>query len=243
MRLNEDLQQIIAAVLHTNMKSSRVVAFDFNHKKYWLKQTEQLTGFMRLLKANPKRALTRETEALQYLNNIGAPCAVLIQHGDGYLVLEDVGVTANQWFNNPAITVKQKQEIVKDCAIALAELHSLNLVHGRPATRDMGWDNGKVRFIDFESRLNIRQLEWNKKRDLLIFIHDLFRNSNLSQAMIESAVTAYRQHGGEQVWQQVVLFVNRSQVIYRLFKPFYRIAGKDLLASLKLFEYLMRKTA
>ncbi len=236
-----DLKQTINQVLKAN-KATRVVAFDFQNKKYWLKQTEQPSGFMRLLKANPKDALKHEIDALQFLNKMSAPCAILVDHGDGYLVLEDVGRTVNQWLNDPTVDESQKKMILNDCALALAELHQLDLVHGRPAIRDMGWHNGKVRFIDFESKLNIQRLQWNKIRDLLIFIHDLYRN-NLSAEMIESAVSQYRQYdypaGGEQVWQASVAFIYKCRFLYTLFKPFYPIAGKDLLASLKLFEYLL----
>lgn len=236
-----NLTETINQVLNAN-KAVRVVSFDFGSKKYWLKQAEQTRGFMRLLKAQPQKALRHELESLRYLNKVGAPCAELVDAGETYFVLQDVGITVNQWLNKATISQAQKQQILHDCARALAELHQLDLVHGRPATRDMGWDNGKVRFIDFESKLNLQRLQWNKVRDLLIFIHDLYRNGTLSQAMIESAVAEYRRHDGETVWQQAVELVRKRRILYRLFKPFYPIAGKDLLASLKLFEYLLGET-
>lgn len=231
------LTETIHQVLNAN-KAVRVVPFDFDSKKYWLKQTEQPSGMMRLLKANPQQALRIEAEALKHLNKVGAPCAELVESGEDYLVLEDVGITANQWLRNSQISQQQKQQVLNDCAQALAELHRLDLVHGRPATRDIGWDNGKVRFIDFESKLKIERLQWNKMRDLLIFIHDLYRNQ-LPQNMIETAVAQYREHHGEAVWQQALELVRKRRILYRLFKPLYPIAGKDLLASLKLFEYLL----
>ncbi len=240
MKLTE-LQQTIKKVLKTN-KTVRVVSFKVGDKKYWLKQTEQPRGFMRLLKPNPKNALKHEVGVLQYLNKMAAPCAILVAYDEDYLVLKDIGKTVNQWMRDATVDELQKKAILNDCALALAELHQLDLVHGRPAIRDMGWHNGKVRFIDFESKLNIQRLQWNKIRDLLIFIHDLYRN-NLSAEMIESAVSQYRQYdypaGGEQVWQASVAFIYKCRFLYTLFKPFYPIAGKDLLASLKLFEYLL----
>ncbi|KGQ69844.1 hypothetical protein OA57_09420 [Chelonobacter oris] len=235
-----NLTETISRVLDKN-RNVRVVSFEFDNQKYWLKQTEHLSGFMCLLKANPKQALRHETEALQHLNKLDAPCAELVAIGEGYLVLKDVGTTVNQWLENPTVCEAKKANILNDCARALAELHRLNLVHGRPATRDMGWANGNVRFIDFESKLKIRRLQRNKIRDLLIFIHDLYRQGNLPQDMIESAVATYRRHDGEQVWQQAVALVKEWRIFYRLFRPFYPIAGKDLLASLKLFAYLLEE--
>ncbi|TNG93008.1 hypothetical protein FHQ21_02700 [Testudinibacter aquarius] len=231
-----NLQQTIAQVLSAN-RGERVVAFDVDHQKYWLKQAEKNTGFMRILKANPQRALAQEIQALQYLNKVGAPCAELVAWDDDYLVLKDVGATVDQWLQNSACDQQQKQQIINDCAMALAELHALDLVHGRPATRDIGWENGKVRFIDFESKLNIDRLQWNKARDLIIFIHDLYRNT-LPQQMVESAVSSYRQHANsEQNWQYALRILHKYRFLYPLFKPFYSIAGKDLLAGLKVFEY------
>ncbi|SMB79112.1 Aminoglycoside phosphotransferase [Pasteurella testudinis DSM 23072] len=234
-----NLQQMIADVLNTN-KDMRVVAFEFENEKYWLKQAEHTTGFMRILKANPKRALQQEIQALQYLNKLGAPCAELVAWHDDYFVLKDAGITANQWLKNPQFTPAKKQEVLEDCAAALAQLHTLDLVHGRPAIRDIGWNNGKVRFIDFESKLNVDRLQWNKARDLIIFVHDLYRNT-IPQAMIESAVGKYRTCGGEATWQYALAILYKRRFLYTLFKPFYPIAGKDLLASLKLFEYLLQE--
>ena len=52
----------------------------------------------------------------------------------------------------------------------LIDLHAKNLVHGRPAIRDITWDKGKVTFLDFESRSNSRNQNWVVIRDMLFFL-------------------------------------------------------------------------
>lgn len=107
MKLTE-LQQTIKKVLKTN-KTVRVVSFKVGDKKYWLKQTEQPRGFMRLLKPNPKSALKHEVGVLQYLNKMAAPCAVLVAYDEDYLVLKDIGKTVNQWMRDATVDELQKK--------------------------------------------------------------------------------------------------------------------------------------
>ena len=65
------------------------------------------------------------------------------------------------------IDEQQKFLIIYDACLALIDLHAKNLVHGRPAIRDITWDKGRVTFLDFESRSNSRNQNWVVIRDML----------------------------------------------------------------------------
>ncbi|MBE2895322.1 hypothetical protein HPC38_00285 [Pasteurellaceae bacterium HPA106] len=221
--------------------AQRVLSFDYQGEKYWLKQVEQTRGVMRLLKGNPKRALATEIATLRHLNALNAPCAELVEAGEDYLVLKDVGETVNHWLNNDSLTDVQKNALVAQCATALAQLHHNEMVHGRPALRDMGYMNGKVRFIDFESSLNHTQLARNKVRDVLVFLHDLYRSERATTTMVTQAIHAYRKAGGESVLRQATALLHRWCWLYYLLKPTRRFAGKDLLAGLQLFDYFLKE--
>ncbi|MBV7387325.1 kinase [Pasteurellaceae bacterium TAE3-ERU1] len=229
------------AQLRQQYADQRVVSFTFDGETYWLKQVERTRGAMRLLKGNPKQALATEIATLRRLNQLDVPCAHLVEAGDDYLVLSDVGDTVNHWLNRDDMADADKIALVAQCASALAALHQTGLVHGRPALRDMGYKKGKVRFIDFESALDQRKLERNKVRDLLVFLHDLYRSEQGSDAMLNAAVIAYRQGGGEQTYQRATALLQRWRWLYYLLKPTRSFAGKDLLSGLQLFDYFLKK--
>ncbi|MBE2894321.1 BUD32 family EKC/KEOPS complex subunit [Spirabiliibacterium falconis] len=232
------LQNYITQLRRDN-PNQRVLSFDYQGKKYWLKQLEQTAGVMRLLKGNPQRALETEIATLRRLNQVNAPCAQLVDAGEDYMVLNDVGNTVNHWLNDTNLTETEKNEIVSKCAKALADLHQKNIVHGRPALRDMGYLEGKVRFIDFESTLNQRKLTHNKIRDFLVFLHDIYRSEKASEKMVTHAISAYRQAGGELIFQDSTALLQRWRWLYYLLKPTRRFAGKDLLSGLQLFDYFL----
>lgn len=232
------LSEIIAQQRHSN-PTQRIIKFMYADQSYWIKQVEATRGVMRLLKGNPRTALQREIHILSQLNRVNAPCAAIIESGEDYLVLSDVGTTAYQKLNH-AGGMAEKIAIVMQCAKALANLHQLDLVHGRPALRDMGVKEGKVRFIDFESDINHANLEYNKVRDLLVFLHDIYRSGHASPDMVQCAINTYKINDGEQIYQKTEQFLLRWRWLYYLLKPFHIIAGKDLLAGLNLFDFFLR---
>lgn len=229
------LQQAVQELLKSQF-GVRTVPFELQGKRYWLKQTEKTQGWMKLLKANPQRALQREINILQQLNQQNVAVPRLVAYGDNYFVVEDVGKTLNLWLEDPQISEKQKMTILADSARALATLHQNNIVHGRPALRDITWQQGEVKFIDFEtaSQANIN---YGKLRDILVFIHSLYRSKYLSEQQIPEVIKQYQIHIDIPTWQNVEKFMQRFYWFYYLLRPFKTIAGSDLLALIGLFKY------
>lgn len=73
------------------------MSFEFEGKKYWLKQPEQLSGIWHILKLHPHKTFERELDTLQYFDKIQAPVPKLALFGANFLVLEDTGQTADSW--------------------------------------------------------------------------------------------------------------------------------------------------
>ncbi|WP_394131077.1 serine/threonine protein phosphatase [Shewanella maritima] len=218
-------QQLVQHTLMLN-QNNRICSFEFNGQRYWIKQAERLTGAMRLLKQNSSAALVKETNVLLKLNELGAPVPKVAQVGDNYLVIEDAGCTINQLQHQ--VEPEHFQQIINDASMALAKLHDMDLAHGRPALRDISWQQGQVRFFDFEAHQQGEQLTQHKIRDLLVFIHSLYRYMGPQCQMIDSAIKQYRHAGGEHIWQMTKQYITRWQWLSYPLAPLMPIAGKDL---------------
>lgn len=222
-----DFDQVVKQMLASH-PGERVCYFQHQGKGYWLKQAETLAGAMRVLKANPHNAIQKEIQLLAQLNAQGAAVPMLMASGDDYLVVADAGKTVNQWLASEGMTSELLQPILNDASIALAGLHSMQLSHGRPALRDISWQGGEVKFIDFEANQPKQSLFMQQIRDLLIYIHSLYRYLGPQNQMISEAISQYRQQGGELIWQRTQSFLATWQWLYYFARPFRHVGGKDL---------------
>ncbi|WP_282166099.1 phosphotransferase [Shewanella japonica] len=219
-------QDKVAQMLILN-EGVRISHFEYQGKRYWLKQVEKLSGAMRFLKSDSAEALYKETQVLKLLQNDGAPVPKVHASGDGYLVVEDAGRTVRDWLESDDIASDELQRILNDTSKGLAHLHLMDHAHGRPALRDISWDAGEVKFIDFEANQQKGTLLNQQIRDVLVYVHSLYRYIN-DKEKISAAITAYRQAGGEVIWQQAKQFLKSWQWLYYFAKPFQGIGGKDL---------------
>ena len=201
-------------------EGDRVSAFEYEDKKYWLKQTEQVCGIMKVLKGDANKALRREVCKLCKLERRHAPVPHVVckqsKLENSYFVTEDSGNTVKDWLNSTSCSFEQFKQILFDSAKALAELHNLKFANGRPALRDICWRDGKVTFIDFESKISHMEIEKRQVRDLLIFIHSLYRYLGVKIELIEDVINHYRKAGGDKVWQQSKSDIRKWQWLYYL---------------------------
>ncbi|WP_428612343.1 serine/threonine protein phosphatase [Shewanella sp.] len=220
------LQSVIEKLLAEN-QGVRVVSFEHQGHKYWLKQAEHLTGAMRLLKAQPHASLQLEIATLAKLAQQGAPVPELVASGEDFLVVADVGMPVNRWLNAD-VSEAEKLQILKDSAAGLAKLHLKGLAHGRPALRDICWDDGQVAFIDFEANQKDSDMHQQQIRDLLVYIHSLYRYIGPHPEIAEPVIAAYRNAGGESLWQESQQQMLKWQWLNYLIAPLKSIGGKDL---------------
>ena len=170
-----------------------------------------------------------------------APVPKVSYHGEDFFVLEDAGITLSQWLCNKRTNNQQKFSIIYDTCLALIDLHAKNLVHGRPAIRDITWDKGKVTFLDFESRSSSQNQNWLIVRDMLFFFDSLCREEDISDDFIQKVALYYQAHCRVENWQNMIVFLHRFRWIYYLLLPFKPIAKTDLIAVYRLFEILLIK--
>ncbi|WP_118781428.1 hypothetical protein [Haemophilus haemolyticus] len=222
-------------------RDERIYPFQYGGKKFWLKQPEKLKGIWLLLKPYPKQSFKNELQTLLNLVEKNAPVPIVPYHDEDFFVLEDAGATVSQWLCDKKVDNQQKFSIIYDACLALIDLHTKNLVHGRPAIRDITWDKGKVTFLDFESRSSSQNQNWLIVRDMLFFFNSLCREEDISDTFIQKVALYYQAHCEAKNWQNMMSFLQRFRWVYYLLLPFKSIAKTDLIAIYRLFEILLIK--
>ena len=235
----QNLKQYVNEILKDH-NDERVFSFEFDGQKFWLKRIEKTIkgGFLtKIFKPNPYKSFAAEIKKLEILNEANAPAPKLVLKSDEFFVIEDVGEPVARLFKY-SNDEKFKHEILLKAARALAGLHALNSAHGRPALRDIAIKNGEIKFLDFESKFFTHDIELQKCRDLLVFIHELYRQK-ISHELVKEVVNEYSNAGGAQIYSRSLQLIVKFKPLYHLLKPFKSLNKKDLNAAIRTFEYLL----
>lgn len=166
-------------------------------RKVWLKQTERLSGRMRLQKGSGSSAFAREQAGLHALGALGLPAAPILAQGPDWFVTPDLGPTLRQlMWANPDGPASPLIPIFTAAGAALAQLHLASYRHGRPAIRDFCWDGTAVHFIDLERFSSVKSDPRGLAIDLMIFVHSLMADGEntpkTAHVLQEAAISAYR---------------------------------------------------
>ncbi len=236
--LNErQIQQAIESI----PDKQRLTMLEIDGQKIWVKRPEQIQGWRGLYKKLVTPAFRNEIEILRFLNRKNAPVTKILASNDDYLVLEDAGITVQVWLSDPKQTTTEKQAMMYQVGFALADLHQQNLAHGRPALRDICWDGKQLRFIDFEQCRSTEATLWQKKRDLLIFIHGLFLYVSSIDGAIDQAIRGYAEGSGSEILQSTAKTAYRLRWLLPILKLLQPIGGRDLRTAIPLLEFLIQK--
>ena len=229
-----NLKQYVNKILK-NHHDERVFSFEFDGHKFWLKRIEKsIEGsfLTKIFKPNPYRSFAAEIKKLEILNEANAPAPKLVLKSDEFFVIEDVGESVARLFKY-STDEKFKHEILLKAARALAGLHALNFAHGRPALRDI-----EIKFLDFESKFFSDDLELRKCRDLLVFIHELYRQK-ISNELVKEAIDEYVKANGSEIYERSLRLIVKFKPLYYLLRPFKFLDKKDLNAAISTFELLL----
>ena len=157
----------------------------------------------------------------------------MIAYGDTFLIISDVGAAVNEIIEKERNDL-QKINILKKCSEALANLHEINLIHGRPAIRDMAWDGKKISFLDFEAMKLKQDLQKQKVLDLLIFVYELFRCPDVKDAWIDEILENYYD---VDTYNLMRLKIKKYKFLLQLLYPFKNSSKKDLSALIRILKW------
>lgn len=225
-------------------QSQRSFSIQWQQQKIWVKQSEQknskfiplLTHFISKLSNNPlyypsvesRLPLKREAQRLNLMKEKGFNVPTVLLSHENYLVMTDIGPSVKDWLTDKNTATYQRQHILLAAATALAKLHQHHRWHGRPALRDLCWDGSQIGFIDFEEdphqHLSIDQC---MVRDVLIFVHGLYRYLPASDPAILQAIHQYRKAAPRRVWRDTQQIISNMWLAYPALAATQSLLGKD----------------
>ncbi len=217
--------------------NDRTSGFIYGGKKYWLKQTESSSIVKWLLMKDSSANLNKEKIILKKLMSLKIPVPNVVNSGKGYLVLSDVGDNILYLLENKNLTHPEKQKILIKTSAALANLHKRGYAHGRPSIKDICLKNNKIYFIDFEESQLGKNINKQQTRDLLIFIHSLYRFFGIKNESIKKIIKTYQQNGGEKVWARTNKKMQTWVWLRYLFFFFKKSGGKDITPIYWVFNF------
>lgn len=175
----------------------RVERIEIGNYTVWIKRRERPGLRMRLQKGSPARAFDTERRALRDLEGSGAPVPVLLADTATAFAISDGGTR---------ITVLAKQSpetipsLLESAGRALGRLHGMGFAHGRPAPKDMCWQDGIVTLIDWERYDPLRNTPAGQARDLVIFTYSVLSQMPGAAHHLDAMLAAYRGTAPAQVW-------------------------------------------
>lgn len=214
----------------------RIVYFTYEDRGYWLKNFS-VREVRHIFKPDPQAALQQELHMLQTFREKGIPVPAVVWVQGHHIVLEDVGTTLNRLL--PDADQETRQHLLSLAVTALASLHEQDIVHGRPAIRDLVYDGKQIWFIDFENIPRGRSLAAAKNWDLCGFWHSLFRESYITQNDAQSTLDTYARYS-----PKASTTICQWRHDFRHYYPLYRFLkwarfrGKDAVAIVSLFDLL-----
>ncbi|GHG66929.1 hypothetical protein GCM10010919_15190 [Alishewanella longhuensis] len=244
-----------------SIRQERSFSILWQDNKVWVKQQEhaapkwlQLASHaIAALSSNPLyfpsaesgAPLEREAVRLKLMHVKGFRVPEVLLATPNYLVLSDVGPSLKYWLTKSTISVNERRHILLEAAAALAQLHQNRYWHGRPALRDLCWDGKQIGFIDFEEDPHqMLSIDQCMVRDLLIFVHGLYRYLPTTDPLIVEVINEYRRLAPERVWREGIKTVEQMWLIYPVLELSHNLLGKDgkqaVMALRQLRQYQSR---
>ena len=207
-------------------------------RNLWVKRPEVLRGRLRLYKGDPQKAFRNERDALLRLAGKGLPIAPLVAVGEDFIVVEEAGTPLKHLMRFEDHPKADRIAMMEGAASALAAFHAAGFSHGRPNLKDILWQSGAARFIDFERASLSRDTAKGHAEDVILFFFSAFAELDDSPAEIEAARNAYIAAGGARFWDIAVQRISKLRWAYalsRLAVPFLR--GRDFQAIKPTFAF------
>lgn len=173
-----------------------------------------------LQKGRTTVAFEREKSTLHRFSARNLPVTPIIAEGPTWLLLPHRGTTLDGVLRNENWSESERLESFEAAGTALANLHAQGASHGRPAIKDICWQEGKITFIDLEYHRTRLDNPKGHARDLIVFaLLGLAIGDGPSPAMTR-ALASYRALDSAGVWTLAQRRCARLRWISWLARPF-----------------------
>lgn len=175
----------------------------------WRKQVETLGLSLRLRKGDPQKGFDREKNTYLSVQGQGLPVPDLLDVGEDYFVTADAGQNLNRLRKANTASPAVFHNALVEAATALAHLHAGGFCHGRPALKDICWQDGRVTFIDLDRAGPGSADGQGYARDILIFFFSAITETGGTGPEIAAAARAYRHADTGGHWDRAVARAQR----------------------------------
>lgn len=180
----------------------RIAKTTHEGREVWIKRPERLTGRMRWQKGDPAAAFDRERRAHQRLADLGLPVPRIVASTSDYIATEAAGPSLLTLMRRHGPDHPTFTTALTDAATALAAFHAAGVSHGRPNLKDICWQDGDVRFLDFERAHPSRDTIRGHTEDLLLFFYNAIAETRDTRPTIDKAADAYRNADTKGIWHR-----------------------------------------
>ena len=234
---DEKIKTAAEAAIQKN-PSRRIITFPWNGVTYWIKR--KLSN-----RRNTWIKYSAEKEFLYEVARITIAARVhpeLVPHIEiltpDYIVIADSGPDLCYWMETPDLEKDEKLRILELTGAGLATLHKSDIIHGRPALRDITCKNENITFLDWQSRLYFKDISKQKIQDVLMLLHGLYRENYTEEALYAGALEkGYKNAAGEETWEETSQLLKKYRLIGQAAKKLNRFHWKDLEAAEKIYTH------
>lgn len=217
----------------------RILDFTLEGQKYWIKR-KLGNGRNQLVKYSVEKEFYYEIARMTIAGQTHPELIPAIQVlTPDYMVTLDGGPTLKKILGSK-LPEEEKEAILEDTGAALAALHRDQIIHGRPALRDITYKDGKLTFLDWENRLYSKDREEQKAIDFLLLLHGICReNYKEEKSRLQALERGYLESGGKDTLEEARHFLKRHSFIGWMVHRLSPFQMKDIDSVRKLYDYLM----
>lgn len=220
----------------------RVLPLTYENKCYYIKR-RLANGRNAFAKSGTDTSFYREAYKILAVNaRIPLAPHIEILHDDFFLMnasgmpLQSVAA---------ALPAEEAVSVYYNAGKALAELHSRNLWHGRPALRDITWDKktGKITFLDWENKVPFIKTDY-RITDLFLLLHSCFREEWPTEDLIDATVEGYKSVASEaRRFIEVRSFINEHRRFFSICRSLSAFHWIDVVSVTMTAAYICKITA
>lgn len=236
--LTERLRRM-ADRLISERPSDRVLNFTLDDQKYWIKR-KLGNGRNQLVKYSVEKEfyyeIARMTIAGRNNPDLVPEIEVLTPN---YMVTKDGGPTVKNWLDSDK-SEAEKELILEEAGAALAALHKNGIVHGRPALRDITWNDGVIHFLDWENRMYSQDPATQKALDFILLLQGIYReNYPEARERADALERGYVKNGGEETREEARRFLMKHSIVGSLTRQLAPFKMKDIESVRKIYDHLL----
>ncbi|SHI88759.1 hypothetical protein SAMN05444000_103293 [Shimia gijangensis] len=197
----------------------RIERVEIDGQAGWLKRPETLSRRMRLQKGDSTAAFQKEKEAYRRFSTLGLPVPSLLAEGEDFFVTAESGTILVSILRDFGAESTQFQTAVGCAAEALAQFHVMGFSHGRPALKDICWDQTKITFIDLERVDPSRDNKKGYALDVLVFFFSLIAETGGTGPVVQAAKQRYQNKDTLGIWQEAQRQTGKLRVLAFVLAP------------------------